>query len=94
MRVSLSLRIWWIASENRPYANIVYRLNRPTALGVKEMSTTPFLSQGAFDMRMDIYKETAFKDYMDNDAIRFIKEERDLIIKEFIVIGDVPRLYF
>jgi hypothetical protein len=54
------------------------------ALGVKEMSTTPFLSQGAFDMRMDIYKETAFKDYMDNDAIRFIKEARDHIIKEFI----------
>ena len=32
MRVSLLFCIWWIASANPPYANIVYRLNRRTAV--------------------------------------------------------------
>ena len=32
VKVSLSLRIWLIASANLPYANIVYRLNRRTSV--------------------------------------------------------------
>jgi hypothetical protein len=32
VRVSLSLRLRWIAVANPPYANIPYRLNRRTAL--------------------------------------------------------------
>ena len=33
VKVSLSLRLWWIASGNPPYANIPYRLNRRMAVG-------------------------------------------------------------
>ena len=54
------------------------------ALGVTDMSTTPFLSKSAFDARMAIYKDVAFSDYISNDTIRFIKEARDIILQAVI----------
>ena len=35
--VSLSLRMGWIASANPPYTNIRYRLNRRTAVRLKNI---------------------------------------------------------
>ncbi len=54
------------------------------ALGVTDMSTTPFLSKSAFDVRMAMYKDAAFSDYLSNDTIRFIREARDIILQAVI----------
>jgi hypothetical protein len=54
------------------------------AMGVKDISTTPFLDKSAFDARMAIYKEAAFKKYITYDVAIFIKEAKDIIIKAVI----------